>query len=214
MAKKKITSQDIISAYMNFVLENGEKPKNVYLFAKELKISETEFYQYFASFEVLEQEVFTVFFSNTLELLHKNKEYQEFDAKNKLLSFYFTFFEMLNRNRSYVTYVLNQDKLGSLKSMSSLRKHFKEYIDGLEIDSIDLVKENLNRIKAKSLSEVAWAQMLYTINFWLEDTSPGFEKTDVFIEKSINTTVDLVASKPFEGLIDLGKFLFKEKVKM
>ncbi len=214
MAKKKITSQDIILAYMNFVLENGEKPKNVYMFAKELKISETEFYQHFASFEVLEQEVFTAFFSNTLELLHKNKEYQEFDAKNKLLSFYFTFFEMLNRNRSYVTHVLNQDKLGSLKSMSSLRKHFKEYIDGLEIDSIDLVKENLNRIKAKSLSEVAWAQLLYTIKFWLEDTSLGFEKTDVFIEKSINTTVDLVASKPFEGLIDLGKFLFKEKVKM
>lgn len=214
MAKKKITSQDIILAYMNFVLENGEKPKNVYMFSKELKISETEFYQHFASFEVLEQEVFTAFFSNTLELLHKNKEYQEFDAKNKLLSFYFTFFEMLNRNRSYVTHVLNQDKLGSLKSMSSLRKHFKEYIDGLEIDSIDLVKENLNRIKAKSLSEVAWAQLLYTIKFWLEDTSLGFEKTDVFIEKSINTTVDLVASKPFEGLIDLGKFLFKEKVKM
>ncbi len=214
MAKKQINSNDIITAYMNFLLENGEKPKNVFLFAKELKISETEFYQHFASFDVLEQEVFTTFFVNTLELLHKNKDYATFDAKNKLLSFYFTFFEHLNRNRSYVIHALGNGKLDHLKILAPLRKHFKEYVDELDIESMDLVQENLNRIKAKSLNEIAWAQLLFTMKFWMEDTSPGFEKTDVFIEKSINTTVDLVASKPFEGLIDLGKFLFKEKMKM
>ena len=214
MAKKQVTSDSILTAYMQHILEHGKRPKNVFLFAKELKISEQEFYQYYANFEILEQEIFTTFFTNTLELLHKNKDYEAFDAKNKLLSFYFTFFEIMNRNRSYITHELGKEKMESMKTIAPLRKHFKNFIDDLEIDSVDLVQENLNRIKAKSLSEIAWAQLLFTIKFWKEDTSPGFEKTDVFIEKSINTTVDLVASKPFEGLIDLGKFLFKEKMSM
>jgi hypothetical protein len=214
MVKKQVTSDSILTAYMQHILEHGKRPKNVFLFAKELKISEQEFYQYYANFEILEQEIFTTFFTNTLELLHKNKDYEAFDAKNKLLSFYFTFFEIMNRNRSYIIHELGKDKMESMKTIAPLRKHFKNFIDDLEIDSVDLVQENLNRIKAKSLSEIAWAQLLFTIKFWKEDTSPGFEKTDVFIEKSINTTVDLVASKPFEGLIDLGKFLFKEKMSM
>ena len=207
MAKKQVTSDSILTAYMQHILEHGKRPKNVFLFAKELKISEQEFYQYYANFEILEQEIFTTFFTNTLELLHKNKDYEAFDAKNKLLSFYFTFFEIMNRNRSYIIHELGKDKMESMKTIAPLRKHFKNFIDDLEIDSVDLVQENLNRIKAKSLSEIAWAQLLFTIKFWKEDTSPGFEK-------SINTTVDLVASKPFEGLIDLGKFLFKEKMSM
>ena len=214
MAKKQVTADSILTAYMQHILEHGKRPKNVFLFAKELKISEQEFYQYYANFEILEQEVFTTFFTNTLELLHKNKDYEAFDAKNKLLSFYFTIFEIMNRNRSYIIHELGKEKMESMKTIAPLRKHFKDFIDDLEIDSVDFVQENLNRIKAKSLSEIAWAQLLFTIKFWKEDTSPGFEKTDVFIEKSINTTVDLVASKPFEGLIDLGKFLFKEKMSM
>ena len=37
------------------------------------------------------------------------------------------------------------------------------------------------------------------------------EKTDVLIEKSVNTVVSLLDTKPLESLIDLGKFLWKEK---
>lgn len=214
MAKKQINSQDILSAYMQHVLEHGKQPVSIYLFAKELKISEQEFYQHFSSFEVLEQAVYSTFFTNTVNLLNKNKDYANFDAKNKLLSFYFTFFEILTRNRSYVMHTFKQGPLETMKTWAPLRKHFIDFVNELEIDSMDLVQENLNRIKTKSLSEVAWGQLMFTLKFWKEDTSAGFEKTDVFIEKSINTSMDLVASKPFEGLIDLGKFLIKEKMAM
>jgi hypothetical protein len=46
----------------------------------------------------------------------------------------------------------------------------------------------------------------------LDDTSKGFEKTDILIEKSVNTVVDLADTKPLESLFDLGKFLWKEKM--
>jgi hypothetical protein len=61
-------------------------------------------------------------------------------------------------------------------------------------------------------SEGAWLQFLFLLKFWMDDTSKGFEKTDVLIEKSVNTVVDLLDTKPLESLFDLGKFLWKEKM--
>ena len=52
-----------------------------------------------------------------------------------------------------------------------------------------------------------------TLKFWMDDTSPNFEKTDIFIEKSVDTSFELFEIKPLKKLIDLGKFLFNEKVK-
>ena len=52
------------------------------------------------------------------------------------------------------------------------------------------------------------------MKFWIDDTSTAFEKTDIFIEKAINTSFDLIDIKPVKSLIDLGKFLVKEKMQM
>ena len=46
----------------------------------------------------------------------------------------------------------------------------------------------------------------------MDDTSASFEKTDVFIEKSVNTSFDVLQVTPLKSVIDLGKFLFKEKM--
>ena len=46
----------------------------------------------------------------------------------------------------------------------------------------------------------------------MDDNSKAFEKTDIIIEKSVNTVVDLLDTKPLENLLDLGKFLWKEKM--
>lgn len=214
MAKKKtITRQEIITAFMHYVLENGEHPKSVYAFAKESKMSETEFYNSFGSFEAIEKNIFSVFFENTVELLEKNAEYSEFDAKNKLLSFYFTFFELLKANRSYVVYALNQhkNKLKTISMLGHLRKHFGKFIDDLDIETLDLKQEQLETIKEKAITELSWNQLLFTLKFWLEDGSPGFEKTDIFIEKAVNTSFELMDISPLKSVLDLGKFLFKEK---
>jgi hypothetical protein len=46
----------------------------------------------------------------------------------------------------------------------------------------------------------------------MEDSSPSFEKTDIYIEKSVKVTFELIAITPIDSLIDFGKFLFKEKI--
>ena len=147
-------------------------------------------------------------------LLEKNEEFQNFDAQNKLLSFYFTFFEVLKANRSYVIMTLSSSK-ANLKThgvLVGLKELFKKFVDGLDIQTLDLKQEKLEEVKQKGLSELSWQQLLFTINFWMEDASASFEKTDIFIEKSVKTSFELMNITPLKSLLDLGKFFVKEKI--
>lgn len=200
---------------MAYVLEHGEKPKSVFAFVKTIDLKESEFYAHFPSFEVLEKSIFTTFFNNTITLLHKNEEYNDFEAKDKLLSFYFTFFELLTANRSYVVYALsgNVSSLQNIKVLLGLKKEFKKFVAHLDLPSFNLPIKQLEEIQEKTASEMTWGHFMFVLKFWLNDESPSFEKTDVLIEKSINTGISLVQSSPFHDVVDLGKFLFKETIK-
>ncbi|MFD1601880.1 TetR family transcriptional regulator C-terminal domain-containing protein [Flavobacterium artemisiae] len=211
---ESISKEDIVSKYMEEVLEKGQKPKSVYHFAKENDFDEAEFYAFFGTLEGLEKEIFRMFFTNTVDLLHKNEEYQQYDMKNKMLSFYFTFFEVLTANRSYVVEVLKIDRnpLKNLAQLSLLRESFKEYVSEILTDDYRIEVEKLQKFQEKTIQESAWIQLMLTIKFWKEDDSAAFEKTDIFIEKSVNASFELMNVAPMNHLIDLGKFLFKEKV--
>ena len=217
MAKKKsVSKNDIITYYMDYVLEHDHNPKTVFAFSKMNNFEESLFYMHFSSFEAIEKGIFEAFFENSINALNKSEDYKIFDARNKLLSFYYTYFENLTANRSYVKHVLDKYKgdLKGLKVLSGLKQHFTAYITTLEIQMLDIKQEQLEKIQERALKETAWFQLLLTMKFWLDDTSPSFEKTDIFIEKSVNTTFDVIDIAPLKSVLDLGKFLFKEKFQM
>ena len=199
---------------MNYVLEHNEKPKTVFHFSKQNAISETEFYNFFGTLESVEKEIFKMFYENTIQLIEKDKEYDSYDMRSKVLSFNFTFFELLTANRSYVLFALKEEKnqLKSLMQLSSLRSHYKEFVSGIISEDLLIKQEQIQNIQEKAIQESFWVQLLLTMKFWLDDTSPALEKTDIYIEKSINTAFELMNVAPLDSLIDFGKFLFKEKV--
>jgi hypothetical protein len=199
---------------MDEVLETQKKPVSVFHFVKGKDFTEAEFYNFFGTLEGLEKEIFRMFFANTVNLLHKNADYSEYTMKNKMLSFYFTFFEVLTANRSYVLQSLKFDRnpLRNLTQLSLLRENFKEYVSEILTDDYRLEQEKLQNFQEKTIQETAWLQLMMTIKFWADDSSPAFEKTDIFIEKSVNASFELMNVAPLNHLIDLGKFLFKEKI--
>ncbi len=216
MATKKniITRDKIVSMYMNYALENSDKAKTVYQFTKQNDFSETEFYKFFGTIESVEKEIFKIFVEKTIELLQKDKDYESYDMKSKMLSFYFTFFEMLTANRSYVTMCLknHQNDLKNLMQLSTMRTIFKNYVAEIITEDYLINLEKLQNFQRKTIQETSWIQLLLTMKFWLEDSSAGFEKTDIYIEKSVKATFELMNIAPIESLIDFGKFLFKEKI--
>ncbi|VXB73016.1 Heat-shock protein [Flavobacterium sp. 9AF] len=217
MAKKlNLTKERILSEYSKFVLTEGKKPNSIYQFCEYLKVDESTFYGFFTSFDQLEAAVFITFFDSTLSLLENSEEYATYDSKTKLLSFYFTYFEQMTANRSFVMHLLHEDKnqLKNLKKLSHLRIKFKGFVDALGIETLKIPQETFEKFQQKSISELSWIQFLMTLKFWINDTSPSFEKTDVFIEKSIHASFDLIDMTPLKNIIDFGKFLWKEKVSM
>ena len=145
MATKKsaITKEKIVSMYMNYSLEHNEKPKSVYKFTKVNEITETEFYTFFGTIESVEKEIFKMFYDKTIELLQKDKEYESYDMRSKLLGFNFTFFELLTANRSYVVMTLKEhgNQLKNLIQLTSLRMNYKRFVSEIITDDFRTQQE-------------------------------------------------------------------------
>jgi len=204
--KKKIaiTEDVIISAYTDYCLTHGKKPNSVYEFAKQNGMTESDFYQFFTSFESLENQYFVAMFDYTLTLLEKNDPYQSYESADKLSAFYFTFFEMATANRSFVIYLLEQDKnpMKSLGKLGKLREVYLDYALTILEKPIKIEQETVVKIQDKVLQEASWLQFLSIFNFWMKDESKNFEKTDIFIEKSVKASFDLAYNIPTQNIID------------
>lgn len=213
-AERKLVDDDqIVSLYVKSVLEHNHPPQNIYLFCKQNNIEESQFYSFFGSLENIRQSVWVKFLENAKSAIHNDPAYATYSNKNKLLALYFTLFEILTLNRSYILYSLkdNNEGLKNLLDLKILRRHFKDFVTTLMQSENTIVKNDKTRkITDPVVSEGAWLQFLFVLKFWIDDNSRGFEKTDIVIEKSVNTVVDLLDTKPLENLIDLGKFLWKE----
>ncbi len=215
MEMEKVTPRDIIvEKYTHHVLTYNEKPKSVYAFAAENNMEEADFYQYFGSFEAINSAIFVDLFKNTMALLRQNEAFQQGDAQHKLLSFYFTFFEMLTANRSIVLYILkeNENHLKTLKVLNELKTEYTDFVESLNIQTPDVIMDNFANIVDRGMSKMSYGQLLFIMKFWMEDTSPSFEKTDVLIEKTMHVGFEVLNTKPIDTIVDLGKFLWKEKV--
>ena len=63
MAKKnKISTSELITFYMDYVIEHRCKPKSIEDFVKLHKFSAAEFYEHFSSFKDLEKTIYNVLF--------------------------------------------------------------------------------------------------------------------------------------------------------
>ena len=211
---KKVTDDHIISMYMDYVLEHEIVPKSIYKFCKVNSIDESLFYENFGSVEGIQKAIWNKFYTNSEALISKNKEYDSFSNKDKMLTFFFSFFELLTLNRSYVLFALQSEKslMKNMVQLKDLRKHVKAFASELIEDGNSAKTLKITKHNPKLFSEGAWLQFLFILKFWMDDDSPGFEKTDVAIEKSINTVFDIFENTPLDNIIDFGKFLFKEKL--
>ena len=60
------TAQQIQDGYIDYVLTNNEPPKSVYIFAKNIGITEQEFYAFYSSFIAIEKAVWADLTTKTI----------------------------------------------------------------------------------------------------------------------------------------------------
>jgi hypothetical protein len=209
-----ITEEKIFELYGDYILNHGERPKNIYRFAKDNEFEEKDFYDFFSGFEHIEKKMLVNLFDKSVELASEVNNPDEITSKEKLLNVYFIFFENMTMNRSLVLMILGNDKLHSAKISNQLKETHRDFIKTLDFNDWEIIgksKEDIKNFHEKAREEALWLHLVSAIAFWKKDTSPSFEKTDIFIEKTIDTGFELMDNEPLRKVVDLGKFLFKEK---
>ncbi|EDM37530.1 hypothetical protein PBAL39_10311 [Pedobacter sp. BAL39] len=213
------TSQQIKTAYIDFVLSNDEQPKSVYSFVKKLKISEADFYEFYASFDSIERLIWVELTIETISTIQQQEVWQQYSSRERVLNFFYSYVEVLKRQRSFILYSLkkHQNKLGMPAILSGVKPIFENFAEELINEGLESGELAERRFLSKRYKDALWLQFGFILNFWVGDESIGFEKTDEAIEKGINVTFDLFQHSPIDNLLEYGKFLsrngkFKEKM--
>lgn len=207
--KEKITK-----GYIEFELMNGRAPHSVFELAKKLKIEESAFYENYGSLDQVRKEILNAFLDNTYVLLDTDGNYNGFSAREKLLALFYTLFEQLKTQRSYLL-----SKYSDMKSLPQISADWKDFMKKLTSRAEDIVNEakSTDEIKNRPVVSNHYGKgaplvFAYLFRVWLKDESTDFANTDAAIEKSVNTAFDVLGTNPLDTLFDFGKFAFKTKV--
>jgi len=205
------SKEKLQSAYMGYVLLHGAQPKTVFIFAKENDIAEEEFYKYFGSFEGVEQAIWKDLVNTAIQEVRGQEIWAQYSSREKILSFFYSFFELLKSRRSFVSFSLNRAPrtLGSPRVLEAAKEEFEQFTAGVLLEGIESRELMDRQFFAKRYKDALWMQFGFVLNFWLKDSSAGFEKTDEAIEKGVNLTFDLFQRSPIDNLFEYGKFLAK-----
>ena len=213
------TVESIQKAYIDYVLTEGEEPKSVYIFAKKHKMTEAEFYKHFGSFQALEQNIWADVAQKTLAEIKGQEVWGQYSAREKALSYFYAFFELLKQQRSFAVYSLKKQPRGITTPaiFNELHEVFENFCTEILNEGLESGELSDRKFFSKRYKDALWVQFGFVLHFWIGDNSAGFEKTDEAIEKGVNVTFDLFQRSPIDNLFEYGKFLaknggFKEKM--
>lgn len=203
------TTEELQDAYVDYVLTHGTKPTSVYIFAKNNNLSEEEFYNFFGSFEGIEESVWTDLTSKALIAVQSQEIWEQYTSREKALAFFYGFVELLKSKRSFALYTLKNSAgtLGTPPVLKGSKNLFETFASNIIQQGLETRELADRRFLSSRYKDALWVQFAFIINFWSKDNSAGFEKTDEAIEKGINVTFDLFEKSPLDSLIDYGKFM-------
>ncbi len=210
---KKDKQTEIIKKYKEYWLDQGESPKSVYQFAKTLEMQESIFYEYFNSFTALDKSIWLTYFKDTHNRLEAEDKFEEFSSREKLLAFYFTLFEELVKDRSYLLLRYPEVKMPAKQVLvlEDFKMSFKDFIKIIVAEAYQTEEVKERPYLSSKYDEALWLQCLFLLNFWIKDDSKGFEKTDAAIEKAVNLSFELMGKSTLDSIFDFGKFLYQNK---
>ena len=206
MAKKTASKKTIQKGYQDYLLDHGKKPESVRVFTRFLNITDEEFYEHFGSLNTIEQSIWEGYYLTTLDVLHKDPDFEEMDSREKHLSFLYTLLEVLKPDRSYVLMKLENKKPGNLPFELLKTKRIVTQSDIDWAKTFEFLPEKIQNTSQSTYRNVLWSHSIAMLFFWVKDDSPSGKDTDIFIEKSTRTAFDIGELPAIDSLFDLSKF--------
>ena len=163
---------------------------------------------------MLESDIWLGFLKETIAKIEADTVYATYSVREKLLAFYYTWIEILKNNRSYASQtwrLIDKRKLKTPVFMTDLKVAFKEYARDLVMEGKESQEVTPRRFLDERYPDAFWLQFLMILDFWVKDKSKGFDNTDAMIEKSVNTSFNLLGSTALDSVLDFAKFMYQNR---
>jgi AcrR family transcriptional regulator len=200
----------IIEAYIRYLGEHGQPPVTVTRFCKDNGFDEGSFFKEFASFDALEAAFWGGLVNRVVDAVKAGAEWNGFAARERYLAFLYAFMEQSLGNRSMLLLRLKGvspiNRLPALRKMEMLFKEFADMVVSHGFSTGEIADRGLLRTFYPNALYVHFRGVL---QFNLQDDSEGYERTDIFIEKTVKLAFELIGSQAIDSAFDLGKFLFR-----
>ncbi len=214
------TAVQLQDAYIDYVLTHNEQPKSVYAFAKNIGVTEQEFYDFYSSFTAIEKDVWYMLTVKAIEQVQQQEIWATYTSREKILSFFYAYIELLKTQRSFIVYSLRRSRthLSTPEVLDNVKNVFQTFAENVIQTGLESGELADRRYLSKRYKNALWIQFGIIINFWISDSSKNFEKTDEAIERGVNVTFDLFQRSPLDDIFEYGKFVirngrFKEKMR-
>jgi AcrR family transcriptional regulator len=202
-------------AYLDYLRRHGHAPKTVFAFADAQGITEGEFYRHYASFAVIDRELWADFGREAREQAAQEPAWQGYGAREKLLAFYYTLLEILKNNRSFALLTLgrSQRRQPALvpKVLSQFEAEFKDFVNELLHEGRSTGEVASRPFLQDGYSRIFMRQLQFILLYFVRDESAGFERTDAAVEKAVTLSFDLVGRNTFDSALDFGRFLLHKR---
>ena len=202
------TNERITASFTEFLREHGHYPESIYLFCRELGIEEKTFFSGFGSFEAVERGLWENLVDRVILAVESGPEWLSFSARQRLLTFHFAFLEEALNWRSLM--LSRFGAVGPLARpawMRGFETRFKAFASTIVAKGVESA-EIADRGRLTPLyPEALYLHLRAIVDFYLEDDSKGFERTDAFVEKSAAVAFDVIRTQALDSAVDLARFL-------
>lgn len=192
--------EKIIAAY-KAMLVKGDEEINSFTLSKRAEVSEKEFFELFTSPDDVARRIWSNIGKAVAETLHGSDLYNSYPPRQKVLSYYFTFFEVALTERMFIELSFKHKKL-----LSVYQTEFKEFMRDVVQEGIanDDIKERLSL--SNYYPEVLWELQLRLISFWLNDSSENFTDTEKAVEIYSRVPLELMGHNILDSVLETVKF--------
>lgn len=206
------TRERILAGYTAYLQEHGHPPKSVRAFCKPLEISDAEFFRNFGSLDAVESELWRTRIDHVIASLRLGPEWVQFSARERMTAFLFAFLEdSLELRSALLTRQCEIHPLARPAWLSGLRRSHRAFVQEVIDRGLETGKIAERGTLINVYPDVFHAHLLAIIGYHLRDTSPGYERTDAFIEKSVRLAFDLIGTQAVDSAADLLRFLIPSR---
>ena len=200
--------QQILNAYEAHLRREGHPPVSVFRFAEAHGFTERDFFAEFPSLEAVESAWWVARLDHVTGSVESGPAWDSFSARHRMLAFLFAFAEASLDFRSLLLVRLQgRSVLTNPPELAAFEDRFLGFAQRL-LEHGRLHGEIASRGPLSRLyPQAAYRLFRSVIDFHLRDSSPRYERTDAFIEKSTTVLFDLIGRQVLDSGFDLLRFL-------